>query len=56
MIEKHWQNVYDVGIAYDRDSNRIWVCIDGVCLFRAKLVTIDGTKRLMIEQYFEDET
>jgi len=52
MIEKHWQNVEDVGIAHERLTNRIWVCIYGQCRFRAKL-TNNG---LLIEPYFEDET
>ena len=35
MIERHF-NAEDVGIAYD--ANHIWVCVDGVSLFRAKVM------------------
>lgn len=32
--EHHHRDVADVGIAFD--DNRIWVCLDGAALFRAK--------------------
>lgn len=34
--EYHFQNIEDVGVAWDRD--RVWVCINGVSLFRAKVI------------------
>ncbi len=32
--EYHHQNVDDIGVAFNED--RVWVCLDGVSLFRAK--------------------
>ena len=32
--EHHYSNVKDVGIAFD--GQRVWVCIDGVAVLRAK--------------------
>ncbi len=32
--EYHHRNVNDVGVAFN--ENRVWVCIDGVSLFRGK--------------------
>ena len=40
MIEHHFQNVDDVGVAWT--YNRVWVCINGQSVFRAK-VKPDGT-------------
>jgi hypothetical protein len=34
--EHHHQNIKDVGVAFNED--RVWVCLDGVSLFRAKAV------------------
>jgi len=38
MEEHHFQNVEDVGIAFDRETNRVWVCINGQSILRAKLM------------------
>jgi hypothetical protein len=35
-VEYHHTNLYDIGVAYNED--RVWVCLDGVSLFRAKAV------------------
>jgi hypothetical protein len=43
--EHHHQNVCDIGVAFNED--RVWVCIDGVSLFRAKAV---GTR--MFTEYY----
>lgn len=32
--EHHFQNVEDIGVAFD--GTRVWVCINGVSLLRAK--------------------
>ena len=29
--EHHFQNVEDIGVAWN--DNRVWVCMDGACLF-----------------------
>ena len=36
--EHHFQRVQDVGVAWN--NNRVWVCLNGVALLRAKV--IDG--------------
>ena len=36
MEEHHFQNIEDVGIAWDEFSGRVWVCINGECVFRSK--------------------
>lgn len=49
MEEYHFQDVEDVGIAWDVDTRRVWVCINGQSVFRAK-VFADG---LMLAEYTE---
>jgi len=34
--EHHFQNIEDVGVAWN--GNRVWVCINGQSLLRAKVV------------------
>ena len=34
--EHHFQHFQDVGVAFN--GNRIWVCVDGMSLLRAKVV------------------
>lgn len=34
--EHHFQNVEDIGIAWD--GRRVWVCLNGQSLFRAKII------------------
>ena len=34
--EHHWQKVEDVGVAWN--ENRVWVCLNGGALFRAKVM------------------
>lgn len=34
--EHHFQKVEDVGVAWD--GRRVWVCLNGVTLFRAKII------------------
>ena len=43
--EHHFEKVEDVGVAFNHD--RIWVCLNGVALLRAKWI---GT-RLFVEYY-----
>lgn len=43
--EQHFQNVEDVGVAYNHD--RVWVCFNGQATLRAKV--IDG--KLFVEFY-----
>lgn len=49
MEEYHIQNVGDVGIAWN--ENRVWVCINGQSVFRAKVVGRNGSYMLMTEFY-----
>jgi hypothetical protein len=44
--EFHHQNVGDVGVAFNED--RVWMCLNGVALFRAKAV---GHK--MFTEYYD---
>ena len=44
--EYHHQDISDIGVAFNED--RVWVCLDGAALFRAKAV---GTQ--MFTEYFE---
>jgi hypothetical protein len=37
--EYHHQNVADVGVAFNGD--RVWMCIDGAALFRAKAAGVE---------------
>ena len=46
--EFHHQNIKDVGVAFNED--RVWVCLDGVALFRAKAM---GTQ--MLTEYYGDQ-
>lgn len=34
-VEQHWQNIEDIGVAFTDD--RVWVCMNGRSLLRAKL-------------------
>jgi hypothetical protein len=34
--EEHFQNVEDVGIAFD--GSHVWICFDGASVFRAKVM------------------
>lgn len=43
--EYHHQDIDDIGIAFNED--RVWVCLNGVALFRAK-----ATGRVMFTEYF----
>ena len=43
--EHHFQNVEDIGVAFD--SKRVWVCINGIALLRAKIFG----DRLFVEFY-----
>ena len=43
--EHHFQNPEDVGVAWD--TNRVWVCLNGVALLRAKVIG----DRLFVEFY-----
>ena len=43
--EYHHQNISDIGVAFNED--RVWVCLDGVTLFRAK-----ATGKVMFTEYF----
>jgi hypothetical protein len=43
--EYHHQNVGDIGVAFNED--RVWVCLDGVALFRAKAMG-----RQMFTEYY----
>ena len=47
--EYHHQDVKDIGVAFN--ENRVWVCLDGVSLFRAKAM---GTK--MFTEYYPRST
>jgi hypothetical protein len=47
--EFHHQNVGDVGVAFNED--RVWMCLNGVALFRAKAV---GHK--MFTEYYEPDS
>ena len=47
--EYHFQKVDDVGVAFNHD--RVWVCLNGAALFRAKVV--DG--KLFTEYYPPDD-
>jgi hypothetical protein len=43
--EHHHQNVCDIGVAFN--ENRVWVCLDGVSLFRA----MAAGKQMFTEYY-----
>jgi hypothetical protein len=43
--EHHFSGAHDVGVAWN--SNRVWVCLDGIALLRAKMMG----QRLFIEYY-----
>lgn len=45
--EKHWQNVEDVGIAFD--EGRVWICFNGASVLRAKMMPSGEGHRLFIE-------
>jgi len=49
--EHHFQDVKHVGVAWDKDTKRVWVCLNGVALLRAK---VQGDSTLMIEFYDPD--
>ena len=48
--EHHFQNIEDVGVAFD--GIRIWVCLNGVALLRAKVFP----EGLSVEYYKPDSS
>jgi hypothetical protein len=47
--EFHHQNIADVGVAFN--ENRVWMCLNGVALFRAKAM---GNQ--MFTEYYDPES
>ena len=36
--EPHFQDVKDIGVAWEKSTNRVWVCLNGISLLRVKFV------------------
>ena len=51
--EHHFKKVDDVGVAWNDD--RVWVCLNGVALFRAKVISAGQQKGMLMVEFTKPE-
>lgn len=48
MKNMEFKDVEFVGIGYEEETGRVWVCVNGECVFRSK--TVNGGMKVFINQ------